>query len=136
MPIVTLSCRIKFSASHRLHNDDLSEEENRRLFGKCYHANGHGHNYDLQVILKGPVDDKTGMILNVHEIERIVEEYVMKKVDHKHLNMDVEEFKSMNPTVENIAVVIWRWLKPAFGNSLYEICLHETEDYYATYRGE
>ena len=136
MSVVTLSCRMRFSASHRLLNEELSEEENWRLFGKCYHANGHGHNYDFYILLKAPIDSKTGMIMNVNEIESIVDEHVMKKVDHKHLNMDVPEFRTLNPTVENIAVVIWRWLKPHFGNALDEVRVHETEDYSAIYRGE
>lgn len=107
-----------------------------RIFGKCNHINGHGHNYELFVVLKAPISPRTGMILNVHAIEAVVERTIMQKMDHKYLNMDVEEFKTLIPTVENIAVVIWNWLKPEFGDTLHEITLKETEDYAATYRGE
>lgn len=136
MPVVHLSCRMKFCASHRLHNPEFSDEENRRIFDKCNHANGHGHNYVLYVVLKGPISDKTGMIMNVHDIEEIVHRVVMPKVDHKYLNMDVTEFKTLIPTVENIAVVIWNWLKPEFSDRLHEVRIEETEEYVASYFGE
>lgn len=136
MPIVTLSCRVTFCASHRLHNDSLSDEENRRLFGKCNHANGHGHNYVLYILVRSELDKRTHMVMNTDDIERIAQEHVLSKIDHRHMNMDITEFKTLIPTVENIAVVIWKWLKPVLGDNLYQVRLDETENCYAVYSGE
>lgn len=136
MPIAILSRRETFSASHRLHSNDLSDKENVALFGKCNHANGHGHNYVMEVVVKGVIDPKTGIVMNLADLKRIIHDCVLVKVDHRHLNLDVQEFAKLNPTVENIAVVIWRWLKPDLGNLLYEVRLHETENNVAVYRGE
>jgi 6-pyruvoyltetrahydropterin/6-carboxytetrahydropterin synthase len=136
MPSAYLSRRETFSASHRLVSAKLNEEENRALFGKCYHANGHGHNYVLEVIVKGPVDAATGIVMNLADLKRIIHEQVLLKVDHKHLNLDVPEFSILNPTAENIALIIWKWLKPALGELLFEVRLHETENNVAVYRGE
>lgn len=135
-PTVTLSCRITFCASHRLHNDALNDEENRRLFGKCNHVNGHGHNYVLYVMLRSTLDAKSHMVMNTEEIERIVEKHVLSKIDHKYMNVDVPEFKELVPTVENIVVVIWQWLKPALGDKLYQLRLDETEYCSAIYEGK
>ena len=135
MPIVTLSCRITFCASHRLHNDKLSEEENRRLFGKCNYVNGHGHNYVLYVVLKNELDSRSQMVMNTDEIEKITQEHVLNKIDHRYLNVDVPEFKNLIPTVENIVVVIWKWLKPVLGDKLYQLRLDETEYCSAIYEG-
>jgi 6-pyruvoyltetrahydropterin/6-carboxytetrahydropterin synthase len=136
MSTALLSRRETFSASHRLVSARLSEEENRQLFGKCYHASGHGHNYVLEVIVKGPVDAATGIVMNLADLKRIIQDNVLAKVDHKHLNLDVAEFKTINPTAENIAIVIWQWLKPSLGTLLHEVRLHETEKNVAVYRGE
>lgn len=135
MPVAILSRRETFSASHRLYSDKLSAAENQALFGKCAHANGHGHNYVLEVVVRGPVDAH-GLVMNLSDLKRLIEEHVLRKVDHKHLNLDVAEFKTLNPTAENIACVIWQWLKPALGALLYEVRLHETENNVAVYRGE
>ncbi len=136
-PIAYLSRRSTFSASHRLHSHLMTAEENKSVFGKCNHVNGHGHNYVLEVVLKGPIDSKTGLVFNLSELKKIIEEKVLSKVDHRHLNLDVPEFKDANPTVEVIAQVIWSWLKPAIPNGLlYEVKLHETENNVAIYRGE
>lgn len=136
MPVAILTRRETFSASHRLYSNKLSEEENRALFGKCAHVNGHGHNYTLDVSVKGSVDAKTGLVMNLTDLKKTIQEKVMAKVDHKHLNLDVVEFTSLNPTAENIAYVIWQWLKPELGNLLYEVRLRETEHNFAVYRGE
>ncbi len=136
MPTAILSRRETFSASHRLHSAQLSDEENRALFGKCNHANGHGHNYTLEVLVKGEIAQKTGLVMNLNDLKALIHQHVLDKVDHRHLNLDVAEFKTLNPTTENLVVVIWNWLAPHLDGLLYEIRLHETENNIAIYRGE
>lgn len=135
--IAYLSRRATFSASHRLHSIHLSDEDNRKIFGKCNHPNGHGHNYVLEVILRGEINSRTGLIFNLTDLKAIMEERVIQKVDHRHLNLDVQEFKDQNPTAEVMAKVFWDWMQPALPPGvLYEIRLHETENNIAIYRGE
>ena len=110
MPKVFLTRRYKFSAAHRLHSETLSEEENRRVYGKCNNPAGHGHNYCLEVTVTGPVDPETGMCSDVEELDRVVKESVIEKLDHKHLNFEVEEFDGRVPTGENIVQVVWEIL--------------------------
>ena len=136
MSITYLTRRATFSASHRLHSVNLSKEKNIELFGKCNNPNGHGHNYILKVTVKGTIDEKTGMVMNLSDLKKMVEENVVSKLDHKNLNLDVPEFKDLNPTAENIAIVIWNLLKPKLKNSLYEIKLVESENNSVVYRGE
>lgn len=135
MPTAILVRRETFSASHRLYSHQLSAEENQRLFGKCAHVSGHGHNYVLEVSVQGRVDAH-GLVMNLANLKAMIHEHVLTKVDHKHLNLDIAEFKSLNPTAENIAIVIWNWLKSVIGSTLYEVRLHETENNVAIYRGE
>jgi 6-pyruvoyltetrahydropterin/6-carboxytetrahydropterin synthase len=113
IPMVRLSQKFEFCAAHRLHNPALSDEENRRTFGKCNNPSGHGHNYELEVTLKGEPDDN-GLLIDIPAFERIVADAVIERLDHKHLNLDVREFADLLPTVENIAAVIYRLLKPHF----------------------
>ena len=113
-PMVRLSQSFEFSASHRLHNPALGDEENRRSFGKCNNPHGHGHNYQLQVTLAGDPDPRTGLIVDVPAFERVVDEAVIQRVDHKNLNVELPEFRDLIPSVENIAKVIYRLLKPKF----------------------
>ena len=136
MTTAILSRRETFSASHRLHCNNLGDEENRKLFGKCNHTSGHGHNYVLEVLVKGTIDEKTGLVMNLADLKQIIHDHVLIKVDHKHLNVDVPEFKTLNPTTENVAKIIWDWLKPQLGGLLYEVRLQETENNLAIYRGE
>jgi 6-pyruvoyltetrahydropterin/6-carboxytetrahydropterin synthase len=112
-PMVRLNQKFEFSASHRLHNPALSESQNRDLFGKCNNPNGHGHNYVLQVSVGG-VPDEHGIVMDVVDLEKIVAEAVIDPLDHRNLNMEIPEFVDLNPTVENIAMVIYRKLKPRF----------------------
>lgn len=118
LPMVRLSHRFEFSAAHRLHNDQLDDEANRRAFGKCNNPHGHGHNYELQVTVTGD-PDASGVLIGLPEFERIVNESAVEPFDHKHLNLEVEEFMPgrLNPSVENIAMAIYRRLKPRFGGS-------------------
>jgi 6-pyruvoyl tetrahydropterin synthase/QueD family protein len=113
LPMVRLSQKFEFSATHRLHNPRLSEEENRLTFGKCNNPHGHGHNYELQVTLRG-TPNSHGILIDVPEFERIVASAVIDRFDHKNLNIELPEFRELIPTVENIALVIYRLLKPRF----------------------
>ena len=112
-PMVRLSQKFEFSASHRLHSPQLSDEENRNCFGKCNNPNGHGHNYELQVTLGG-TPDSSGVIVDIPTFERTVNEAVIDRFDHKNLNVELAEFRDLIPSVENIAMVIYRLLKPKF----------------------
>lgn len=135
MPVY-LTRRAVFSASHRLHSSELSDSENAKLFGKCNSANGHGHNYAVEITLKGEIDKKSGLLYNLSDLKRAIDSEILARVDHKHLNLDVLEFKSLNPTAENIAIVIWGWLEKALPKGLlYEVRLQETENNVAIYRG-
>ena len=107
--------RVGLSASHRLHSNALSVEENRAAFGKCNNPAGHGHNYEVQVSVVGkPSAD--GVLVNLPELERVVGRTVIDRFDHKHLNIEVAEFADLNPTVENIARIIFGLLKPVVAN--------------------
>ncbi|WP_035348277.1 6-carboxytetrahydropterin synthase [Heyndrickxia ginsengihumi] len=132
--MVRLTRRYHFSTAHRLHSNDLSVEENKALFGKCNNPYGHGHNYYLEVTVKGIPDPITGMIIDLTELDEIVDQEIMSRFDHKHLNLDTEEFKTLNPTSENVAVVIWDLLSPKLSN-LFKIGLFETEKNYFEYFG-
>lgn len=133
--IIEITRRETFSSSHRLHSSELSDEENRKLFGKCNWANGHGHNYVMEVTVKGPVDPKTGILINLVDLKHIIIKCVKDKVDHRHLNFDVPEFGKLNPTAENMAIVFWQWLKPELKDKLYRIKLYETENNSVEYYG-
>ncbi len=135
--MIYLTRRAEFSASHYYHNPDWSPEENQRVFGKCANPHGHGHNYTLEVTVAGEVDPRTGMVLDLKELKKILEKEVLDLVDHKFLNKEVPVFASKIPTTENIAVEIWNWLSPklTFGK-LHRIRLYESPDLYVDYYGE
>jgi 6-pyruvoyltetrahydropterin/6-carboxytetrahydropterin synthase len=132
--MVRLTRKYHFCAAHRLHSEQLSDEENISIFGKCNNPYGHGHNYYLEVTVSGKPDPITGMVTNIADVDRIVDQEVIQKFDHKHLNLDTEEFKHLNPTSENVAIVIWDLLSPKLPN-LYKIGLYETEKNYFEYYG-
>ncbi|MFS0687684.1 6-carboxytetrahydropterin synthase [Sporosarcina sp. 179-K 8C2 HS] len=132
--LVRLTRKYHFCTAHRLHSDQLSNEENREIFGKCNNLYGHGHNYYLEVTVSGKPDPITGMVSNLADIDQIVEQEIMKKFDHKNLNLDTEEFKELNPTSENMTIVIWNLLSPKLRN-LFKIGLFETEKNYFEYYG-
>ncbi len=137
MTRVYLTRREIFSASHRLHAPQLSDSENQRLFEKCNHIHGHGHNYTLEVTVTGPVEPVTGLVFNLSDLKTAIDQAIFQKVDHKHLNLDVAEFKNLNPTVENMTVVFWKWLEAHLpAGLLYEVKVYETENNVAVYRGE
>ena len=134
--MIFVTRREVFSSAHRLHNTDLSDEENKEIFGKCNNPNGHGHNYTLEVIVAGEIDPKTGYVIDLKELKTIILENVVKKLDHKHLNHDVDFLAGVNPTTENFVVCIWNQLvnKLPLGK-LYSIKLYETENNYIEYKG-
>jgi len=136
MAFCILSRRETFSAAHRLHSPHLGDAENLELYGKCNHPGGHGHNYILIVKVRGNIDPKTGLVMNISTLKEILHKHVLNKMDHKNLDLNVEEFKLIPSTAENIAYVIWQWLKPVLGDLLYEVELQETEKNIAYYRGE
>jgi 6-pyruvoyltetrahydropterin/6-carboxytetrahydropterin synthase len=113
-PMVLMTEAFEFSAAHRLHCPTISDEENRRTFGKCNNANGHGHNYQVDITIAGEPDPLTGVLLPAARLERTVRERVIDRLDHKHLNVDCDEFRNLNPSVENIARVIWSLLDRQF----------------------
>jgi 6-pyruvoyltetrahydropterin/6-carboxytetrahydropterin synthase len=132
----SITRRLSFSAAHRLQSDALSPDENRRVFGKCNHPNGHGHNYVLEVTVTGPIDAVTGMVFNLTDLKQVMTDVVERDFDHRNLNVDVPEFRTLNPTAENIAAVLWdrlrKRLKPGL---LHEVKLIETENNFVSYRG-
>jgi 6-pyruvoyltetrahydropterin/6-carboxytetrahydropterin synthase len=135
--MVYLTRRTTFSAAHRLWSDTLSEEENYAIYDKCANPNGHGHNYVLEVTVRGEPDPRTGMVINLTEMKRITDEQVVKWVDHKHLNSDVPWLESIIPTTEQLVITFWKRLERGFPQGLlYEVKLHETENNVASYRGE
>jgi len=123
-----------FNAAHRLFNASWTDEENDRVFGKCNNLNFHGHNYDLVVKLTGEPDQETGYVFDMKKLSGIIKDHVVKKFDHKNLNLDTEEFKSLNPTAENIAVVIYNLIRDKIDASLdLKIYLYETERNFVEY---
>ena len=127
--------REHFSASHTLKNNSLSESENEKLFGKC--NSFHGHNYYLEITIKGEADRKSGYVMDLKNLKEILHEKIVNKVDHKYLN-EVDLFKDINPTTENMAVVFWNELKDVLKGELYELYavkLFETEKNSVIYKG-
>ncbi|RXR21827.1 6-pyruvoyl trahydropterin synthase family protein [Flavobacterium stagni] len=134
---VTVSRKAHFNAAHRLYRKDWTMEQNDLVFGKCNNPNFHGHNYELIVSVTGEIDPETGYVIDVKIISDLVKSLVEDAFDHKNLNLDVPEFQDLNPTAENIAVVIWNKLRPhiAIDKDL-EIVLYETPRNFVTYKGE
>ena len=135
--MIYVTRQIEFNAAHRLHSPWISDEENSTIFGKCNNPNGHGHNYQLEVTVRGAIDTKTGTVMALGELDRVIETEVMARFDHKNLNEDLEEFRSLNPTSEEFARVIWNRLAPHFTSpELYKIRLVETSNNAFEYYGE
>jgi 6-pyruvoyltetrahydropterin/6-carboxytetrahydropterin synthase len=125
-----------FNAAHRLFNPTWSDEKNEEIFGKCNNPNYHGHNYELIVQLKGEIDPDTGYVYDMKVLSDLIKIHVLNKFDHKNLNLDTVEFKHLNPSAENIAVVIWQILRAQLEQK-YELIvrLYETERNYVEYDG-
>ncbi|GAB1342284.1 6-carboxytetrahydropterin synthase [Gemmatimonas sp.] len=137
MPIVTVTRRLRFNAAHRVHNSALSDAENTRLFGKCNNPNWHGHNYELEVSVRGPVDERTGYVIDLGQLRDVVEREVIDQTDHRNFNIDVPYTQGINPTTENVVVAMWRVLAPAITPArLVRLRLWETENNYVDYEGE
>ncbi len=109
--MVYLTRRYRFSAGHRLHNEALSTEENRRVYGKCNNPNGHGHNYLLEVTVAGSIDPATGMVFDLVALDGIVNERILEKLDHKNLNLDMDNFRTRVPTTENLCLEMYKLLR-------------------------
>lgn len=134
--MIEVTQTFEFSASHRLHVDSMSDEDNRKYFGKCNNVNGHGHNYRVEVTIGRPELDDAGRAISLPEFEAITKRCVIDLLDHKHLNADVPEFAELNPSVENITMVIWDKLSDQFGSAtLRKVRVWETAKTYAEYAG-
>ena len=131
---IKVSRKEHFNAAHRLANSDWSDEENLRVFGKCSYPNYHGHNYELIVTLAGEPNPDTGYVYDMKILSDLIKEHVTGKFDHKNLNLDTDYFKTLNPTAENIAVVIWKILRDKIDQSLdVKVTLYETERNFVEY---
>jgi 6-pyruvoyltetrahydropterin/6-carboxytetrahydropterin synthase len=133
---VSLGRQYRFAASHRLHNEKLSADENRRLYGKCNSPYGHGHNYVLELTLTGPVDPATGMIANLGELDPFVQSRVVDAFDHKYLNEELPEFERAVPTTENLAREIFRRLESFPSAKLERVRIEETSKNSFEYCGD
>lgn len=132
-----VTARLTFSAAHRLHNPNRDAQWNRAMYDKCDNPKGHGHNYALEVSVKGRIDPETGMVIDLKRLKDIMRERVVDRVDHTNLNEDVDFLRDVIPTAENLARCFWQQLAPAIPNGeLYEVALQETERNSVRYRGE
>jgi 6-pyruvoyltetrahydropterin/6-carboxytetrahydropterin synthase len=133
---VTISRKAHFNAAHRLYRKDWSIEKNNAVFGKCNNPNFHGHNYELIVNITGEIDPETGYVMDVKIISDVIKKEVEDAFDHKNLNEDCAEFANLNPTAENIAVVIWQKIRPHFAEKYdLEVVLYETPRNFVTFKG-
>ena len=132
-----VTARLTFSAAHRLHNPNRDPSWNRETYDKCDNPKGHGHNYALEVSVKGRIDPETGMVIDLKRLKDIMRERVVDRVDHTNLNEDVDFLRDVIPTAENLARCFWQQLAPAIPHGeLYEVVLQETERNSVRYRGE
>ena len=133
---VTVSRKAHFNAAHRLYRKDWTFEKNDTIFGKCNNPNFHGHNYELIVSVTGEIDKETGYVIDVKILKEIIKDEVEDAFDHKNLNIEVPEFQDLNPTAENIAVVIWNRIRTRLNTKLsLSIRVYETERNYVEYSG-
>ena len=134
---VTVCRKEHFNAAHRLSNPEWDDKHNTEIFGKCSNPNYHGHNYDLIVKVTGEINKETGYVMDTKILKDLIRANIIERFDHRNLNMDVEEFSGMNPTAENIAVVIWNILRKLIEASLkLTVILYETERNFVEYSGE
>jgi 6-pyruvoyltetrahydropterin/6-carboxytetrahydropterin synthase len=131
---VAISRREHFNSAHRLHNANWTDEMNLKVFGKCNNPNYHGHNYELEVKVIGTINEDTGYVIDTKQLSDLIKEHVLNKFDHKNLNLDVAEFKDLNPTAENIAIVTYNILRPLIEeNYELKIKLYETPRNFVEY---
>jgi len=134
--IVTVSRKAHFNAAHRLYRKDWSDEKNAQVFGKCSNPNFHGHNYELIVSVTGKINKETGFVIDMKILKDIIKEEIEDALDHKNLNIEIEEFKDLNPTAENIVIVIYNKIRPRLDTLLdLEVVLYETPRNFVTYSG-
>ena len=138
--MIFLTRRATFSAAHYYWSDAWTPEENARVFGRCANRNGHGHNYTLEVTVAGDPDPVTGFVVDLKWLKDVIEREVLDAWDHRHLNLETEDFRHAVPTTENIAIAAWNRLKPAIeaagGASLNRVRVYETPEIFAEFRGE
>ena len=135
--MVYLTRKCEFSAAHYYHNPQFSAEENLRIFGKCNNPNGHGHNYTLEVTVKGDVNPRSGFVVDLKDLKDALEREVLSALDHRFLNKEVPEFRDRIPTTENLAIAIWSRLKPKLNVAqLHRVRLYETPDLFVDFYGE
>jgi len=139
--MILLTRKADFSASHYYWSDRLSPEENVRLFGKCANRNGHGHNYTLEVTVRGEVDPLSGFVVDLKKLKAVMHREVVDVYDHRHLNLEVPEFKYVIPTTENIAIAIWKRLEKPIGAelpgaTLHRVRVYEMDDLFSAFYGE
>lgn len=135
--MIYLTRKCEFSASHYYYDSALSPEENRRVFGKCSNLNGHGHNYTLEVTVKGDINPQTGFVMDLKELKEVLNHEVVEVLDHRHLNKEIPEFAKLIPTTENVAIAIWNRLKEQLKvATLHRVRLHESEDLFVDCYGE
>ncbi len=134
--MITVSRKAHFNAAHRLYRKDWSDQKNAEVFGKCSNPNFHGHNYELIVSVTGNIDVETGFVIDMKVLKDLIKNKIENALDHKNLNIEVAEFKNLNPTAENIAVVIWNKLRPHIDASQkLEVVLYETPRNFVSYSG-
>lgn len=133
---VSVIRKAHFTAGHRLHNPNWSDEQNRAVFGLCNNPSYHGHNYELEVKVIGEIDPETGMVIDLGQLAALIKEQIENRFDHMNLNLDTEEFRNLNPTAENICVVIWQILRGHL-DARYDlhIRLYETPRNFVEYPG-
>lgn len=132
-----ISRRETFNAAHRLFRKDWSDEQNLQIFGKCSNPNYHGHNYVVEVIVEGDIDPETGYVIDLKLLKELIQEDVLERFDHRNLNMDCIEFKNLNPTTENISIVIWNILRVKLDSKYgLEVILSETDKNKVIYNGK
>lgn len=129
--------RMEFSAAHRLYNPAFNDDRNEAVYDKCNNFYGHGHNYTIEVTIAGIPDIDTGYVLDLKKLKQLIKEEIIEKVDHKHLNFDVDFLDGIIPTVENLAVVFWQILEKKIPQGkLYKIKIHETDNSWVEYFGD
>lgn len=134
--MVYVTRKAHFSAAHRLFNPEFTDEQNEAIFDKCNNLHGHGHNYEIEVTVAGNPDPKTGYVIDLKKLSELIENVILTKVDHKHLNFDVPELDGIIPTAENIALVFWKLLDPRITEGkLYKIRVAESDNNFAEYCG-
>ena len=135
--MILLTRKAEFSAAHFYWNEAFTPEENLRVFGKCANRNGHGHNYTLEVTVAGEIDPLTGFVVDLKRLRDILDSEVVSVYDHRHLNLEVADFKDVIPTTENISIAIWRRLLGKIpGATLHRVRIYETPDLFADFFGD